>query len=98
MAPVAEKARLRVGELPLGPGQVHPRQWVTEPGPSNRALSQLTVVEASLYRDLVEGRYGPNVRLEQERVRFSCLRAALVPWGLSREVGRPACEPPTPHG
>lgn len=55
----------------------HPRQWVTEPTPTNTALPHLTDTETALYRDLVEDRYGHHVRLEQERVRFSLLEAAL---------------------
>ena len=58
----------------------HPRQWVTEPSPTNRALQNLTASEEALYHDLIEDRYGPAVRLEQERVRFSLLRQALQPW------------------
>jgi hypothetical protein len=55
----------------------HRAQWVREPAPTRRALSRLTNDEAALYRDLVEGSFGPAVRLEQERVRFSRLEAAL---------------------
>ncbi len=58
----------------------HPRQWVTEPSPTNRALTNLTDAEKALYHDLIEDRYGPAVRLEQERVRFSWLQRALEPW------------------
>ncbi|MHB1710381.1 MAG: Wadjet anti-phage system protein JetD domain-containing protein [Acidimicrobiales bacterium] len=58
----------------------HPRQWVTEPSPTNRPLPNLTGPERALYGDLVEDRFGPSVRLEQERVRFSLLQHALAPW------------------
>jgi hypothetical protein len=58
----------------------HANQWVTEPSPTRRALAYLTAEEASVYRDLVEGAHGPTVRLEQERVRFSALDRALLPW------------------
>ncbi|HEY5304455.1 MAG TPA: Wadjet anti-phage system protein JetD domain-containing protein [Acidimicrobiales bacterium] len=58
----------------------HPRQWVTEPSPTNRALSNLDDTEAALYRDLTEDRFGRAVRLEQERVRFSWLQQSLEPW------------------
>lgn len=57
----------------------HPDQWVDEPNPTNRPLPHLTEPEAALYSDLIEARYGPRVRLEQERVRFSLLRQALRP-------------------
>jgi hypothetical protein len=58
----------------------HSAQWVTEPMPTSRALPNLTPQEAALYRDLVEETHGPSVRLEQERVRFSLVEAALAPW------------------
>jgi hypothetical protein len=58
----------------------HPRQWVTEPTPTNRPLPHLSPAEAALYHDLIEDRYGEHVRLEQERVRFSRLQSALRPW------------------
>ena len=65
----------------------HPRQWVTEPSPTNRLMPNLTATEEALYKDLVEGRYGPAVRLEQERVRFSLLRHALQPWAPGQSHG-----------
>ena len=58
----------------------HPRQWVIEPSPTSRALTNLNDAERALYHDLIEDRYGPAVRLEQERVRFSWLQQALHPW------------------
>jgi len=58
----------------------HTEQWVVEPTPTSRALPYLAADEASLYRDLVEGLHGPSIRLEQERVRFSLLHRALLPW------------------
>ena len=61
----------------------HPRQWVTEPSPTTRALLNLDDAENALYGDLIEDRYGPAVRLEQERVRFSWLHQALEPWSIS---------------
>lgn len=56
----------------------HRTQLTTEPSPTNTALPHLTVDEAAMYRDLVEDRYGPRVRLEQERVRFALVRTALA--------------------
>lgn len=56
----------------------HPLQWVREEVPTAIALPHLTEDEAALYRDLVEDRYGEHVRLEQERVRFSRVRRALL--------------------
>jgi hypothetical protein len=58
----------------------HPRQWVTEPSPTNRALTNLNDAEEALYHDLIEDHYGQAVRLEQERVRFSWLQQQLEPW------------------
>jgi len=58
----------------------HPRQWVKEPSPTNRTLTNLNDAERALYHDLIEDRYGQAVRLEQERVRFSWLQQALQPW------------------
>lgn len=58
----------------------HRAQWVTEPAPTNRSLTHLTTDEQALYRDLVEGTFGPSLRLEQERVRFSLLHDALLKW------------------
>jgi hypothetical protein len=40
-------------------------------------LPHLTEAEAALYRDLVEDRYGHHVRLEQERISYACVLAAL---------------------
>lgn len=58
----------------------HPTQLVKEPEPTNVPLPHLTAAERSLYQDLVEDRFGPAVRLEQERIRFGLVQAALRPW------------------
>ena len=58
----------------------HRQQWVTEPAPTNRLLPHLTVDGQALYQDLVEGTFGPALRLGQERVRFSLLHDALLTW------------------
>ena len=58
----------------------HRTQFVVEPTPTVATLAHLTDAERSLYRDLVEDRYGPSIRLEQERIRFSLVRRALAPW------------------
>jgi hypothetical protein len=57
----------------------HPGQWVTEDQPTNQALPHLTEAEANTYEALVEDRFGHHVRLEQERIRFSQVRAAVRP-------------------
>ena len=55
----------------------HRRQWVIEPRPTARPLLHLSDPEAELYTDLIEDRFGHHVRLEQERIRFSVVRAAV---------------------
>ncbi|MFI9812555.1 Wadjet anti-phage system protein JetD domain-containing protein [Saccharothrix variisporea] len=47
-------------------------------------LRALTPGEAALYRDLVEGAFGESVRLEQERIRYSAISAALGALGSGR--------------
>jgi hypothetical protein len=56
----------------------HPTQWVREPEPVVDLLPQLNPDEGTLYRDLVEDTYGPSIRLEQERIRFSLVRQAIL--------------------
>lgn len=58
----------------------HRDQHVGEPNPTTLPQPHLTEQEQSLYRDLIEDRFGHAVRLEQERVRFSLVRQALQPW------------------
>jgi hypothetical protein len=58
----------------------HREQIVGEPTPTSASLEFLTSEEQELYRDLIEDRYGPSVRLEQERIRFSLVGQALEPW------------------
>jgi hypothetical protein len=55
----------------------HEAHWDREPSPVNADLQHLTADEAALYRDLVEDVFGPAVRLEQERVRYACIEAAV---------------------
>jgi hypothetical protein len=55
----------------------HRGQWVTEPRPTAAVLDLLHAEEAEFYRDLVEGVFGPSVRLEQERIRFAAIERAL---------------------
>jgi hypothetical protein len=56
----------------------HRSQWVTEPRPVVGRLDLLDEAEADLYRDLVDGAFGPSVRLEQERISFATLEQALA--------------------
>ncbi len=53
------------------------------PGPTNRPLPNLTEAEAAIYGDLVEDRFGPTIRLDQERVR----RTLPVGHGVGAPVG-----------
>jgi hypothetical protein len=52
--------------------------WGAEPTPIRRDLPRLTAAESALYDDLYLCRLGPNLRLEQERINFSCIEAALT--------------------
>jgi hypothetical protein len=55
----------------------HRGQWVTEPSPTRAALNLLTPAEQELYHALSANAFGSAVRLEQERVSFTALEAAL---------------------
>lgn len=55
----------------------HENHWGQEPKPVNARLDLLTGPEADLYRDLIEDRYGPRLRLEQERVSFAVVLEAV---------------------
>ncbi len=50
---------------------------VTEPAPLVEPLDHLTDPEAQLYVDLQQDRYGPSVRLEQERIPLGALSRIL---------------------
>jgi hypothetical protein len=56
----------------------HQEHWGREPAPTTAVLDHLTPSEQLLYADLIEDRYGPALRLEQERVRFGAVRHALA--------------------
>jgi hypothetical protein len=55
----------------------HESQWVREDRPTTAHLPLLTGPESALYRDLVEDTFGTAIRLEQERVRYSAITAAV---------------------
>jgi hypothetical protein len=55
----------------------HETRWDREPVPVNTDLVHLTADEAALYRDLVEDTFGTAVRLEQERIGYPMLEAAV---------------------
>jgi hypothetical protein len=58
----------------------HRAHWSVEHTPTRRPLAHLSDAEQALYQDLISDVYGIGVRLEQERVRFSKVQAALLPW------------------
>lgn len=55
----------------------HRDRWVSEPRPTRADLATLTPPERALYEDLVEGAFGPRIRLEQERIDWDYALAAL---------------------
>jgi len=55
----------------------HRTHWQTEPHPETATLTRLTEAEQALYNDLRENRHGEKVRLEQEKISFELLVAAL---------------------
>jgi hypothetical protein len=56
----------------------HRGQWVQEENPARAQLPHLRESEFALYRNLCEDTYGSRVRLEQERIQFPMLEAALA--------------------
>lgn len=52
--------------------------WVGERNPTLRDLSRLSMEERELYDDLRNDKYGPSLRLEQERIGFTWVRDALA--------------------
>ena len=56
----------------------HESQWVQEAQPVRRELAHLHPAEQSLYDDLRHDRIRPSLRLEQERIGFGWLEAALA--------------------
>lgn len=55
----------------------HRQQWTTEPKPSRRDLQRLTPDERAIYDDLRDRKWGRDIRLEQERIRFGLVRKAI---------------------
>ncbi len=53
--------------------------WGIEDKVQRRTLTRLTPNEAALYQDMLDGRYGYGVRLEQEQIPISAVRAILCP-------------------
>lgn len=63
-------------------------QWSTEDSPTLRDLSRLRPDEQALYDDLRDNRIGRHVRLEQERIGFGSIEAAVQ--RLTDSLTRPA--------
>ena len=55
----------------------HRMLWGHEPEPADRELSRLTEDERRVYEGLVHHRWGPNFRLEQERIGYRWVEAEL---------------------
>jgi hypothetical protein len=56
----------------------HKEVWGVEPRPETAELERLTPDEGRLYSDLRQNRWGDRVRLEQERIGFGFLKAAIL--------------------
>ena len=56
----------------------HRDYWGVEEQPTRRELHRLTTDELALYDSLRDNRLQPNLRLEQERTRFSWVRSAVA--------------------
>lgn len=63
----------------------HEDRWGQEGAPTRAQLAHLTAPEASLYRDLVEDVYAPSLRLEQERLAWPWVSAAIDGLDLPRD-------------
>lgn len=55
----------------------HRRMWVEEPEQCLQELRHLDDAEGALHRELLSGAHGDRLRLEQERIGFGWVRAAL---------------------
>ncbi|TVP81696.1 DUF3322 domain-containing protein [Thioalkalivibrio sp.] len=55
----------------------HEAHWGREPDPVRHDLTRLTAVERALYDDLRDNRLRESLRLEQERIGFRWVKAAL---------------------
>jgi len=55
----------------------HRQLWGQENKPTSRNLDYLRPQEMELYQEIISNSYGKNLRLEQERISISCLKAIL---------------------
>lgn len=58
----------------------HEGFWGKEPTPASRTPDRLTKGESGLYNELINNRYGENVRLEQEQLDFEWVSQRLTAW------------------
>jgi hypothetical protein len=58
----------------------HRPLWGQEQSPTGRELKRLKAPEERLYEDLRRNRFAETLRLEQERVSYTHLKAALAAW------------------
>ncbi|MFA5531347.1 MAG: Wadjet anti-phage system protein JetD domain-containing protein [Thiohalomonadaceae bacterium] len=65
----------------------HEALWGEEASPLRHDLPRLHEAERALYHDLRDGRIRPGLRLEQERIRFAALEAALRKMDVSAAPG-----------
>lgn len=56
----------------------HTVHWTEEPSQAERILSRLTKNERDLFEDLLNGRWGKRIRLEQERISIHCVEQFLL--------------------
>lgn len=75
----------------------HRSRWVVESEQETRDLPRLTAAEVALYDDLRRNHLGQYVRLEQERIRYSHVQAAIEgsPHGGSDRGDAPVRQRPT---
>jgi hypothetical protein len=64
----------------------HRLLWGREAAPTQRELSRLHPDEASLYDDLRQDRIAPALRLEQERIGYAWVQAALADILVANDV------------
>jgi hypothetical protein len=64
----------------------HRDRWGREDSPTAARLDRLTDAESALYSDLVSDRFGPAVRLEQERIDWAWAEREISTWCGGREV------------
>lgn len=63
--------------MDLGTLMDHRALWGTEQSPLTRDLTHLNPAETALYAGLRQNLWAPALRQEQERISYTCLKAAL---------------------